>query len=274
MVVRAGGPPGRRIILFDYIPSRTTAALKALLIGPNGPFQGKIVTDGLDHYDTICRDLNLVHGGCLQHARQYYFKARKVSQLPSTRTLANAAVEEYIRPIFAVENKIETLRAEHEQRGEELPFATVLAIRQAQSKPLFTKFKTWVDDLLPGTPPKSALGKALSYTESQWPKLVAHLEHGELPAHNNFVEREIKQYATGRKSWMFCHDKVGAQASANLFSLAMTARANGVESFAYFNHLFEHLPMATTVEAIEALLPWNVKPLLQEQRARRLSTLV
>ena len=57
---------------------------------------------------------------------------------------------------------------------------------------------------------------------------------------------------------MFVYDKVGAQASANLFSLVMTARANGLEPFEYLSYLFEHLPSATTVEAIEALLPWNV----------------
>jgi hypothetical protein len=82
---------------------------------------------------------------------------------------------------------------------------------------------------------------------------------GEVPLDNNFVERQIKQYALGRTLWMFVYDKVGAQASANLFSLVMTARANGVEPFEYLSKLFELLPAATTVEAIEALLPWNLK---------------
>lgn len=84
--------------------------------------------------------------------------------------------------------------------------------------------------------------------------------------YNNFVERHIKQYALGRKLWMFCYDKVGAQASANLFSLVMTARANGVEPFEYLSEVFEQLPTATTVEAIEALLPWNLKPILDTRR--------
>jgi hypothetical protein len=75
----------------------------------------------------------------------------------------------------------------------------------------------------------------------------------------DFVERQIKQYALGRKLWMFVYDKVGAQASANLFSLVMTARANGVEPFEYLSDLFELLPTAATVEAVESLLPWNLK---------------
>jgi hypothetical protein len=86
--------------------------------------------------------------------------------------------------------------------------------------------------------------------------------------YNNFVERQIKQYALGRKLWMFCYDKVGAQASANLFSLVMTARANGAEPFEYLSEVFEQLPAATTVEAIEALLPWNLKPILDARNTR------
>jgi len=269
MVVRAAGPPGKRIILYDYIPSRTREALKQLLVRPEGPYRGKLLTDGLEHYDEICRELQLLHFGCWQHLRAYFFKARKVSQLPSSRTLANTAIDDYIRQIFAVESEIERLRAEHEQRGETLPLSTVLALRQNKSRPVMEKFKEWVDTLLPATPPNSALGKALGYCTRQWPKMILCLDHPDLPIHNNFVERQIKQYALGRKSWMFCYDKVGAQASANMFSLVMTARANDVEPFEYLSYLFEHLPAATTIEAVEALLPWNVKPVLHAQRKRQ-----
>jgi transposase len=66
MVVRAAGPPGKRIILYDYIPSRTREALKQLLVRPEGPYTGKLITDGLEHYDGICEELNLLHFGCWQ----------------------------------------------------------------------------------------------------------------------------------------------------------------------------------------------------------------
>jgi transposase len=82
MVVRAGGPPGKRIILYDYIASRTNEALKQLLIGSEGPYRGKLLTDGLERYDDIYQELKLLHFGCWQHARQYFYKTRKVSQLP------------------------------------------------------------------------------------------------------------------------------------------------------------------------------------------------
>ena len=195
-----------------------------------------------------------------------FFKARKVSQLPSSRTLANAAMEDYIRPVYQVEGQIKALREQYQQRGETLPLETVRALRQEKSKPILEKFKAWVDDLLPGTPPNSALGKALGYTSRQWPKLVRHLEHPEIPIDNNYIERQIKHYATGRKAWLFSYDAAGAQASANLFSLVMTCRANELEPYAYLNYLFEHLPAATTVEQFEVLLPWNVKAVLDEQK--------
>jgi len=265
IVVRAGGPPGRRIILYDYIASRTTAALKQLFVGPEGPYQGKFISDGLERYDDIAKELKLLHFGCLTHCRTMFFKARKVSQLPSSRTLANAAMVDYIRPVYQIEERIKALREEYAARGEVLPVEAVRALRQEKSKPILEKFKAWVDDLLPGTPPNSALGKALGYTSRQWPKLVRHLEHGEIPVDNNYIERQIKSYATGRRAWLFAYDAAGAQASANLYSLVMTCRANEIEPYAYLNYLFEHLPAASTVEQIEALLPWNVKAVLDEQ---------
>jgi IS66 C-terminal element len=115
-------------------------------------------------------------------------------------------------------------------------------------------------------PAPSASGRSESGRAGISPVGLVRLRQG---THNNSVEQIIKHYATGRKCWFFCYDKVGAQASANLFSLAMTCRANDVDRFEYFSYIFEHLPMATTMEALEALLPWNVKPILEEGRKRR-----
>jgi hypothetical protein len=251
--------------LYDYIASRTKEALKQLLIGADGAYRGKLISDGLERYDEICEELNLLHFGCLQHARNLFFKARKVSQLPSSRTLANVAIDDYIRQVYRVESEITALEEEHQQRGQILPLETVVALRQQKSKPILERFKAWVDQLLPETPPNSALGKALAYTTRQWPKLIRHLEHGDIAVDNNYIEQQIKHYATGRRSWLFCYDAVGAQASSNLYSLVMTCRANAVEPYAYLNYLFEHLPAATSVEQFEALMPWNLKAVLAEQ---------
>lgn len=258
IVARAGGPPGQQVILYHYIASRTRAELQALFMLGDVPYGGKFVSDGLEHYDYISEALKLPHFGCLTHCRTMFVKAHKVSQLPSTRTLADVAIKTHIKAIYAVEEEIRTLAAEYQERGETLPLSVIAALREEKSKPLFEKFKAWVDELLPGTPPNSALGKALGYTTRQWPKLIKHLDHPEIPVDNTYIERQIKHYATGRKAWLFCYDKVGAQASANLYSLVMTCRINGVEPFGYLHYLFDRLPAADTVEKIEALLPWKV----------------
>ena len=267
MVVRAAGPPGRRIILFSYEPSRTVAALKALLVGPQGPYTGKLLTDGLELYDTVAAALKLTHLGCLQHCRTYYHKAAKVTELPSGKNLARLALEEYIGKVYAVERHIKQLREERERAGATLPLDTIKRIRQERSAPILAAFKDWVEKLLPGVPPAGALGKALSYTVNQWPKLVRHLEHPEVPVDNNYLENEIRPFSQGRRAWLFAQNPYGAKASANLYSLVSCARVNGLEPHAYLLHLLEELPKANTAEAVEALLPWNVKPVLKARRA-------
>jgi transposase len=266
MVVRAAGPPGRRIILFNYEPSRTVEALKNLLTGPQGPYTGKLLTDGLELYDTVADALKLTHFGCLQHCRTYYHKAAKVTELPSGRNLARVAIEDYIGKVYAVERHIKELREARERTGGTLPLEAVLKIRQERSAPVMAAFKDWVEQLLPGVPPTSALGKALGYTVKQWPKLVRHLEHADAPVDNNYLENQIRPFAQGRRLWLFAHNPYGACSSANLYSLVSCARVNGLEPQAYLLYLLEELPKAATAEELEALLPWNVKPALQTRR--------
>jgi transposase len=54
----------------------------------------------------------------------------------------------------------------------------------------------------------------------------------------------------------------GAVASANLYSLVETAKANNIEPHAYLSLLFARLPHAKSVEDFERLLPWNVNTAL------------
>jgi transposase len=254
MVVRAGAPPGKKILLFNYVPSRTADALTELLVGPNGAYTGKLLTDGLELYESVTERLHLEHFGCLVHCRRYFDKASKVTELPSGRGLAKIAMVEYLAPIFAVERKIDALR-----EGAPAPLEQILALRQQHSAPIMAAFKDWVDARALEAPPKSALGKALSYTLGQWHKLSRFLTDPQLPAHNNVCENEIRPFAVGRRSWLFQGNGVGATASANWLSLIATAKANGLEPYAYLLNIIEALPKATTLEMLEALLPWNVK---------------
>lgn len=264
MWVRAAGPPDRRIVLFHYSPTRNVAELEQLLTGPDGRYRGKLVTDGLKIYDSLGEAWGLLQFGCLSHCRRYYVQAQKVSQLPSGRSLAAVAIKQYIGGLYGLEREIKALRERRAQTAEPVSLAEVLAIRQDKGVPIAVAFKQWLDDIGPGVTPTSAIGKAISYSVSQWPKLVRYLEHPEIPADNNYIENQIRPFAVGRRSWMFCDTQLGARASANLFSLVNTAKANGLEPLAYLTHLYTNLAGATTLAQIEALLPWNVKPLLKQ----------
>ena len=87
-----------------------------------------------------------------------------------------------------------------------------------------------------------------------------------MPAHNNDVENLIRPLSQGRRVWLFANSPNGARASANLYSLVATARANGIEPGAYLNFLFENLPAAETVDALQALLPCNARSSLPATR--------
>ncbi|VAW89755.1 Mobile element protein [hydrothermal vent metagenome] len=101
----------------------------------------------------------------------------------------------------------------------------------------------------------SATGKALRYLNSEWGKLIRYLDDGRLEIDNNGAENAIRPFVVGRKNWLFSTSVKGVKASASLYSLIETAKANGLEPYAYLRHLFTELPKAETVEAIEALLP-------------------
>jgi transposase len=108
---------------------------------------------------------------------------------------------------------------------------------------------------LPIVPPRSALGKAMNYAHKQWPKLIVYVEDGRLRIDNNLTENAIRPFVISRKNWLFCETVAGANASANLYSLIETAKANGIEPYAYLRTVFTALPRATLVDEIEALLP-------------------
>ena len=65
----------------------------------------------------------------------------------------------------------------------------------------------------------------------------------------------------GRKAWLFSDTPAGANASAIIYSLLQTAKANGQEPYAWLRRVMRDLPAAKTVEEMEALLPWNLHAL-------------
>lgn len=93
---------------------------------------------------------------------------------------------------------------------------------------------------------------------NQWEKLIGYLEDGRLAPDNNMAENCILPFVIGRKNRLFSGTPEGAEASALLYSLIETAKANNLEPYAYLRYIFDRLPFASVLEDYEALLPWNV----------------
>ena len=115
-----------------------------------------------------------------------------------------------------------------------------------------------MDKTLPTVTPKSALGKALAYMAKYWDRLTRYAERGDLPIDNNRCENAIRPFVVGRKAWLFSDTPAGAHASAVIYSLVETAKANGLEPYTWLRRVMRSLPLAKTVDEVEALLPWNL----------------
>ena len=226
-------------VLFHYSPTRSADVPKKLL----EDYKGALMVDGYEGYSAICTKADITRLGCWAHARRGFFDAKKAYGMARTG-LADEALA-HIQALY---------RIEQEARGK--PPGEVLAMRQAQAAPILGKLQKWLDQNMSKTPPKSLLGKAMYYLKHQWPNLVRYVEDGRFPIDNNPAENAIRPFVIGRKNWLFSASQRGADASANLYSLVETAKANGLEPHAYLTRVFTELPNAKTVEEIEALLPW------------------
>jgi len=84
------------------------------------------------------------------------------------------------------------------------------------------------------------------------------VENGAWPIDNNRCENAIRPFAVGRRNWLFADTVAGANASANLYSLIETCKANSIDPYTYLVELFRCLPLAKTADDFEALLPWRL----------------
>ena len=100
----------------------------------------------------------------------------------------------------------------------------------------------------------------MNYLRKQWDKLTVYPTDGRLRIDNNLCENAVRPFVMGRKSWLFAASVDGAKTSANLYSLVETAKANGHEPHYYIQHVLTKLPAAQSLEDIEALMPFNLKP--------------
>ena len=127
--------------------------------------------------------------------------------------------------------------------------------RPRKSRQIMDTIKSLLLERGQATPPKSLLGRAISYALGQWERVETYLEDGILLPDNNLAENAIRPFEVGRKNWLFSGSPRGAAASAALYSLVETAKANGLEPLQYLHFLFERLPSMTSDDERRGLLP-------------------
>ena len=105
----------------------------------------------------------------------------------------------------------------------------------------------------------SALGKAVTYALNQKPYIETYLLDGRCAISNNIAENAILPFTVGRKNRLFADSTKGASSSAAIYSLIETAKANGLNVYAYLEHLLLYMPGSEWQrypEELDNLMPW------------------
>jgi len=242
MWVAIGYPArGRPLVLYQYHPSRSRDIPHAFLEG----FTGYLQTDGYDGYNLAAGRDGIIHVGCFAHARRYFFDAAKLNKQDSR---AHRALD-FIRKLYEVENRLR-------ERG--LPPDTFVEKRKKEAIPVLDEFHSWLKRIGPEIVPSSRTGQAIAYTLKEWDKLIRYLETDFLTPDNNEIERAIRPFVIGRKNWLFSNTPRGAHASAGMYSLIESAKANRIEPYQYLRFLFKNLPIASNSDVLRLLLPCYV----------------
>lgn len=249
------------IVLYDYQPSRKGACAQNFLEG----FHGLVQCDGYQGYNKL-EDVILVC--CLAHARRKFFEAVPAARRKKRKLLdinSDVAIEDIVLPdeeeakqllpaevgllycnkLFCLERTLKDLNPEERKQQ-----------RAVLEQPVWDQFWNWLGTLHPTG--GSKLGKAIAYAQNHHDTLMNYLLDGRCEISNNRVERKVKSYAIGRKAFLFHTSEAGAGASAVMYSVVETAKANNLNIFQYLYTVLLYMPDYMNSSAgIEQLMPWS-----------------
>ncbi|MFT6350544.1 MAG: transposase [Psychromonas sp.] len=174
------------ITLFHYAPTRSQQIPNELLADS----VNTLMVDGYNGYQPACDEHQIQRLGCWAHARHKFMDAKKI-QPKGKAGKADQALA-WIQKLYLIEKQIKND-----------PLDRRYQIRQQQAKPIIDDIKKWLQKSVLHVPPKTALGKALTYLHNQWDRLIGYLHDGAYPIDNNLAENAIRPFAIGRKNWLF-----------------------------------------------------------------------
>ena len=239
---------GKPIILFEWQPTRKADHPREFL----KDFSGTLVTDGYQVYHTLADEReDLKVAGCWIHVRRPFAEFIKSLKRNGNNPNGTIALEAYemITEIMRIDNTYDDLSARDRKKQRQLHLA----------KKVDAYFE-WVKLKYSQVTPKSVIGKALAYSINQEKYLRVFLSDGKVPMDNNFAEQAIRPFTVGRKNFVTIESSNGAKASAMLYSIVETAKANQLNPYKYFELLLTEIPKHmddTNLKFIDDLLPWS-----------------
>ena len=246
--------PVPKIIIYEYQKTRHSDHPKEYY----KDFTGFLMTDGLEQYHKLERDLEgVTNANCMAHARRHFSNAIKAPGKGNQKAVRSSiAYKALVRigAIYDLEGALKDLTPE--ERFKE---------RQASIKPLVEEFFAWIRETLADQKvlPKGETAKGLNYCLNQEKYLKVFLTDGEVPIDDSASERALRNFTIGRKNWVTINTVRGAQASAIIYSLTETARANDLNVYHYVRHLLTELPQLIYANGkieesrLEPLMPWS-----------------
>lgn len=245
-----GGEDVHPLFLYEYLGGRNGSVIREYLNG----YQGTLITDGYQPYHTLMRKSDTIKvAGCWSHCRRKFVDIVKTVKKGTVMTPAQAIAAEAVQRIdmmYHVDNSFKRSSA-----------AERLDNRQQSVKPLVDAYFAWMKQQQGKSNSNTNLKNAITYSVNQEMYLRAFLEDPELPLDNNDAERSIRSFCVGKHSWHIIDSVKGAKASALLYSIAETAKANQLKPYEYFSYLLHELveyPRENVPKDVLAkLMPWS-----------------
>lgn len=234
------------IRIFEYQPGRSGKYPEEFL----KEFKGYLHTDAYSGYNKVS---GITRCLCWTHLRRYFVDALPKDIQSPEATIPSQGIG-YCNKLFEIEKALEKLSRE-ERKSERLK----------QEKPVLDAFWSWINFNKTKVLPKSKLSEALKYALNQKKELMNYLKDGNCSISNNLAENSIRTFTIGRKNWLFSGSPKGAAASATVYSIIESAKANGLNPYKYLYYIFSELPgvqFGQHPEFLEDYLPWS--PEVQE----------
>ncbi len=229
------------IRIFEYQPGRSGKYPQAFLKG----FKGYLHTDAYSGYKKIPEITRCL---CWAHLRRNFVDALPKDIKSPEATIPSQGIT-FCNQLFEIEKTLEGLSCEERK-----------SMRLEHEKPVLDAFWTWVDSKKSQVLPKSKPSEALNYAQNHKDDLMNYLKDGNCSISNNLAENSIRPFTIGRKNWLFSGSPKGASASAAVYSIIETAKANSLNPYKYLNFIFSELPgvqFGQHPEFLEDYLPWN-----------------